>query len=1027
MIRKRKAFLTVITLAVFTFFSILPPAAVAQQGKDQIQLLVKSGVLTRQQVRLLKDALEGERICMEALKRVREEGGTLAQDELEACKRMQRVKEALEGDEGCLKGLKRVEEKGGILTEAEVEACKGVVERIEKKQEEEPRLEVEEKVVEPGDQEICLEALKRVQKEGGTLIPEELEACERMPEVIREEMEKKAELEEVRKAEEEALKEQPKEPPVEEERDALKIFGHELFTRAPSTFAPVKAIPVSNDYIIGPGDEIKILMWGRMDAEYSLEVDSEGVINIPEIGPMVVIGMTYGELKAQIKRKVEAITGVNVHVSMGRLRTIQVFVLGEVRSPGLYTVSSLATIGNALLVSGGPTKLGSLRRIELKRKGKTISTIDGYDFLLKGDISRDIRLMPGDVIFVPQVGPMVWVSGNVRRAAIYELKDDRSLQTALQLAGGLAPQAYNQRIQIERYSRHEIQVVLDITYEELEKRKPISVQDGDLIRVFPILPTSVNAVYLYGNVLRPGQYAYKSGSRLLDIVPDLKSLEVDTYLDYALIKRYRRTDMKTELIPFDLGKLLLYGDESQNLPLQPLDEIYVFSRWMFEEKPSASIEGEVRKPGTYVIDKMKVKDLIFKAGGLTRDAYMNLGHVYRTHPTTKEMTIHAFNVGRALKEDPEQNLPLKDMDQVVIHSVWQYVQKYDVTIKGEVNKPDDYPYATNMTIRDLILLGGNVKDSAYLEKGELVRFQVIEGKEVQTSLINFNVRLALQGDPRHNLKLKPLDVVHIKQIPEWAEARTVIVTGEVNFPGSYEIRRDERLSSVIERAGGFTDGAYFRGAVFTRESVREIQQKRLDDMMEKLRVEIARASSKEVQAALSKEDLAQQQQFITAQQGLLTRLGRIKASGRVVIALTPLPVFKQSGNDMILEDGDELHVPQKPDTVNVLGEVYNPTSLVFEEDNPTVGYYLAKTGGPTENAEKGQIYVIRADGTVVSKKGSGSWLSGFDRTKLYPGDTILVPQKIIYPNYMATAKDLTQILYQIAVGAAVTIAALNAL
>jgi protein involved in polysaccharide export with SLBB domain len=499
-----------------------------------------------------------------------------------------------------------------------------------------------------------------------------------------------------------------------------------------------------------------------------------------------------------------------------------------------------------------------LRRIELKRKGKIISTIDGYDFLLRGDISRDIRLMPGDVIFVPQVGPMVWVSGNVRRAAIYELKDDRSLQTALRLAGGLAPQAYNQRIQIERYSRHQIQVVLDITYEELEKRKPISLQDGDLIRVFSILPTSVNAVYLYGNVLRPGQYAYKPGSRLLDILPDLKSLEVDTYLDYALIKRYRRTDMKAELIPFDLGKLLLYRDGSQNLPLKPLDEIYVFSRWMFEDKPSASIEGEVRKPGRYVIDEMKVRDLIFKAGSLTRDAYMNLGHVYRTHPKTKEMTIHTFHVGKALKQDSKQNLSLKDLDRVVIHSVWEYVQKYDVSVKGEVNKPDDYPYATNMTIRDLVLLGGNVKDSAYLEKGELVRFQVVGGKEVQTSLLNFNVRLALQGDPGHNLKLKPLDVLHIKQIPEWAETRTVTVTGEVRFPGSYEIRRDERLSSVMERAGGFADGAYFRGAVFTRESVREIQQKRLTDMMERLRVEITRASSEEVQGALSEEDLAQQ-------------------------------------------------------------------------------------------------------------------------------------------------------------------------
>jgi protein involved in polysaccharide export with SLBB domain len=328
-----------------------------------------------------------------------------------------------------------------------------------------------------------------------------------------------------------------------------------------------------------------------------------------------------------------------------------------------------------------------------------------------------------------------------------------------------------------------------------------------------------------------------------------------------------------------------------------------------------------------------------------------------------------------------------------------------------------------MTVKDLILVGGNVKDSAYMGQAELIRFEIMSGKQVQTSVLNFNVHSALKGDPRHDLKLEPLDVVHIKQIPDWGETRKVTLTGEVLFPGSYEIRKDEHLSSVVERAGGFTKLAYFRGAVFTRESVRRIQQERMSDMIERLRAEIVRLSSSEMQAALSAEDLTQQQQIITAQEGLLKRLENVLASGRVVVALTPMPVFQGSSSDLVLEQDDTLHVPQRPNTVNVLGEVYNPTSLIFDESNPKAKYYLAKAGGATENAERKQMYIIRADGTVISKKGASgiraSWFSGFENTPLYPGDTILVPQRLVYPNWMRDLKDITQILYQVAVGAGV--------
>ena len=906
----------------------------------------------------------------------------------------------------------------------------------------------------------------------------------------------------------------------------LEIFGHNLFTQLPAAFESVKTAPVSNDYVIGPGDEIKILMWGRLDATYDLEVDNEGVINFPKIGPLTVAGLTFKELKALIQRKGEAITGVNVNVTMGRLRTIQVFVLGEVKSPGFYTVSSLATVANALIQSGGPTPLGSLRNVQVKRGGKIVTTVDAYDFLLRGDVSADTRLMPSDVVFVPQVGPMVSIHGNVNRPAIYELKNERSLQAALTLAGGLTPRAFNQRVQVERALKNQSQVVLDISYEEVNQKEAVLLQDGDVVRIFSILAKTMNAVYLYGNVQRPGRYAFKPGIRILDLVADIESLKKETFYEYALIKRYRYQDMQAELLPFDLGKLIFSRDKTQNIKLQPLDEVYVFNKDMFEDKPFAQVDGEVRNPGSYLIDDMKIRDLIlkagdltgdaclekaelirigpkrnrhtiyfniakamaadpahnlklqnqdrlvihsvwekqweetvtiagevkrtgeytltagmrlkdlfFKAGRFTRDAYMALGHLYRTDRQTKEVTILTFDVGKAAGGDPAHNLLLQDRDNIVVHSVWEYKERYTVSIDGQVNKPGAYPYASNMTVRDLILVAGNIKDAAFMEKAELVRFDIVDGNQVEASVLNFNIHKALQNEPGHNLKLQALDIVKIKEIPEWWEKKkTIRITGEVFFPGTYQIRKNEHLSSVIERAGGFTELAYYRGAFFTRESVRTVQQQRIEEMTERTEAESARLTSDEIQGALSPEDVAAHTQFVTAQKALIAKLKETKASGRVVVDIQPLNILKNSSRDILLEDGDALYIPQKPDTVNVLGSVYNPTALIFDENKPELKYYLALTGGPNLNAEEKSIYVVRANGSVVSKRGGTKYINwdgeekrwgfggGFDDLRLYPGDTILVPEKIIKPNYMKDVKDITQILYQIAVAAGVTIA-----
>jgi protein involved in polysaccharide export with SLBB domain len=891
----------------------------------------------------------------------------------------------------------------------------------------------------------------------------------------------------------------------------LPLFGHNLFELPPSTFAPIKDIPVSSDYIIGPDDEVKVITWGLIEASYSLVVDKEGMINLPKIGQLTVGGMTFGDVKDLIKNKVEATVGVHAGVSMGTLRSIQVMVLGEVSAPGVYAVSALATVANALITCGGPTPLGSLRNVRLKRQGKTIVTLDLYDFLMKGDTSSDSRLMPGDVIFVPRVGPLVMVSGNVRRPAAYEMKSSRTLETALELAGGLSAKADNQRIQIERYLDNKKQVVVDISKAQLELKKGIAVQDGDLVRVFSILPLKQNAVFLYGNVRRPGQYAFKPGLKVSNLLPDIDSLELDTFYGYALVKRYRKQDMQAELLPFDLGALLLRKDQRQDMALMPLDEVYIFNKKMFQDEDFAVVEGQVRRPGRYTIQDMKLRDLIlkagdlteeaylrkgeiiridekrnkhtlyfdldaamkgdsannlvlrredrviihsiwedqwkegvtvegevknpgeyaltsgmrltdliFKAGNFTREAYLDVGHLYRTDWRSRQKTILTFNLTKALEGDPAENLVLQDLDQVVVHNISEYVDSYTVSIQGLVNRPGEYPYASNMTIKDLLIVAGNVKDAAYMDEAELVRFRIVDGKRVETSVEKFNIRLALDGDLIHNKPLEPLDVLTVKEIPHWWDKKkTVAITGEVYFPGTYQIRKNEHISDIVQRAGGYTPYAYLYGSVFTRKSVKELQKERLKELADRMEMEVARSTSKEIQTALSPEDIEAGTQFATAQKVLLEKLKAAEPTGRVVVALMPIEKLKGSTEDMVLEDGDALHIPKKPSTVTVLGAVYNPTALVYDDDRPQLRKYLAMTGGPTDNAMENAMYVIQANGTVVSSKKT-AWWSDFENTRLSAGDTVLVPERVIRPSYMRDIKDISQILFQIATTAGVT-------
>ncbi len=989
-------------------------------------------------------------------------------------------------------------------------------------------------------------------KTGGTITPQAIETLKTKPEfkgLSPEDVLKGKEL--LEKKEKEAEKKEPEEkkPPIlpekkvigeepkgknlfERYRDigkyqdistALKPFGYDFFAEAGvRVITDRKDIPVPAKYVIGPGDEVKILLWGRVNAQYSLIVDRNGNISVPQIGPLQVAGMTFERMSDYLNKQAAQIVGAKIDITMGALKTIPIFVLGDVRRPGAYTIGSFATILDALLMAGGSTEIGSMRKVELRRNNQLLTTFDLYDLLLRGDKSQDKILQAGDIIFVPVIGSIVGIAGNVKRPAIYELKGENDLYTLFDLAGGIIPTAYTQQIQVERIIKGETQIVVDINDKTLSSAKRFILQDGDLVKVFPIVDKDINAVYLVGNVKRPGKYELKPGMRIKDLIKDSSELLPETYFEYALIKRLHPPGLETSLVPINLTRVVLENDPANNVELVAQDYVYIFSRWFFQDKPLVTIEGEVRAGGKFdlalnmktkdailtagdvtkdaylpkgeiirvnkkreyqtiyfnvakaiaehpgenlplqnedriiihsiweerwkemvsivgevknpseilLTESMKISDLIFKAKGLTRDSYLEEAELYRTDWRTKEVSLQRVSLKKALEGDPDHNIQLKDLDTVVVHSIWENIYKKIVSVDGDVKKPGTYQYAQGMTVKDLVFAAGNVLESAHLEEAE-ISSQVLEdtgGTKIEHRSINF--KRALQNDPRHNLLLKPYDRLYVKRIPDWRKENFVTLTGEVTLPGKYIIKKGERLSALLARAKGLTLEAYLPAAFFTRESVRKAQQKRIQEFIEEQEQEIMKEAARATEGALSKEDAEQRQNALAQRRELISRLKAAAATGRVVVKLLPLEKFRGSEYDIELEEGDSLHIPPAPSTVMVMGRVYNPNAILYTRDRP-LEYYLNKVGGTAENADEKRIYLVRSDGSVISRTQEGlfgfrwdpesnRWTSGgFMTARVDPGDTILVPEKYERIYWTKEIKDWTQIIFQIAVTAGV--------
>ncbi len=717
----------------------------------------------------------------------------------------------------------------------------------------------------------------------------------------------------------------------------LRQFGLDFFDRERAGFTPDELSLVGPDYVLGPGDTLDITIWGNIDGNYRVTVGRNGEIVLPRVGAVSVWGQTFSEAKETIRRHIgRYFTNFELNVSMDALRSIQVFVIGEVHSPGRYTVSSLSTALTALSAAGGPSGNGSLRAVQVRRGGETVATLDLYDFFLHGDKSSDLRLQSGDTIFVPVASSFVGVAGDVRRPAIYELTGSESLQDALAMAGGTNPTAFLQKVQVERTDESSRRrVVLDVDLSDPSEQNALLLRDRDLVRVVPSSALTGQYARLRGHVSRPGSYQIVEGMRLADLVATHDNLLPGYF------------------------------------------------------------------PG--MVEILRLEPPEYRPGRLT------------------------VRLDRALQGDPEHNIVLQEYDEVRVFSVREMEEVPEIVVKGAVLNPGTYRLFENMSVRDLVTAAGNVRRRAYLPEAEITRFTPV-GRQTITERKIIDLARALEGDPEHDIPLQPDDHLFVRAIPDFGDRMMVELRGEVLFPGTYAIHKGESLSSVIERAGGFTGEAYLRGAFFTRESLKETQRQRLNQLIFEQEQAILRISTDMAQGAISREEMAAAQEIVANRSAMLEQLRAAPVQGRMVVRVAQLPQFRGSQYDIELLDGDVLTVPKNPQSVTVLGQVYNPVSLAHKQGG-TVAYYLNQVGGPKKDANTREMFIVRADGTVHSATQSGIGLrwdsensrwsaGGFNSTVLHPGDAILVPERVHRTAWLREIRDISTIVFQLALGAA---------
>ncbi len=773
-----------------------------------------------------------------------------------------------------------------------------------------------------------------------------------------------------------------------DETDKLEYFGYDLFAGEPTTFAPVTDIPLPSEYIVGPGDELVIQLFGKENESYNLSVFRDGKIQLPKIGPVAVSGLKFDQVRALLTKKIKSqILGVDVSISLGELRSMRVMVLGNAYKPGSYEVSSLSTMTNALFVSGGIKETGSLRNIQLKRRGKLISRLDLYDLLLKGDTSGDFRLQAGDVVFIPNVGDRVIAKGEVNRPAIYETLPGETINDLLKMAGRANAQANKSSALLNRVSDQNIREALNLNLAKT-KDNQTKLRNGDELILGKISDYVDAAVTLEGAVTRAGAYHWTQGLTVSKVVQNLhRDLLQDADLNYSLIIRKINFKNDIKVVQFSLFDALAHkGNKELDVELKQQDKLIVFSiadsilyREHFEKSEfDWKKDNKFKKSREERNEKIKLKE--------------NFVPLVDEDPYDEEK---ADNSRLALLKSVLEQL----QSQATIGSPLKIV-----TIQGEVNFPGTYPITNLNDVNSFIKASGGLKDSAYTISAELTRRQQFKNNPIAIKHIIVNLNKELSSNNHKKISFQSRDVLTIRIQPAWNEVKQVLVKGEVKFPGTYVISQGETLLDVLERAGGITDLAYTKGAIFLRKELQEREQALLKEMQERLKNELAAASLSEAsdtKVKIKKDDSLD----------LVTKLDSTKALGRLVINLPKIikDGFKSKSN-LILKDGDEIAIPPSTQTISVMGQVQHPTAHVFD-NKLNLDNYLKLSGGLTSRADSERVFVIKANGAVRMSTESNLWFAS-TKTGLEPGDTIVVPLNTDYTKPLTLWNEVTGIIFQ---------------
>jgi len=801
-----------------------------------------------------------------------------------------------------------------------------------------------------------------------------------------------------------------------EEVKELEPFGYDIFANSPQTFAPTMDIAIPSDYMVAPGDRISIQVFGKEINELELEVNREGQIVFPQHGPFTVSGLSYREMKHLLTAKIkERVIGVDVVIGMASLRSMRVFVLGDAYKPGQYTLSSLSSITHAIFAAGGLSDIGSLRKIELKRAGNTIKTLDLYDLLIHGDSSGDVLLQSGDVVFINSVGNTVSIDGEVRRPAIYELIEGDDFSEVATMAGGLLPSAYAKSTIVERYNQNNLRSVVNIDFTSL-KQMSEKAHAGDAIRVMKAADIFSESVTIIGAITRPGKYQWQQEQKITDLLPRVNShLLANADLNYSLVIREIDIARNIDVIQFSLAKAITSPESIDNISLQANDKILIFSQVEKLSENSLELDSLAFTQEELFIKEQKLAKKKFK----TKQFWLEYGDQEKLSELDEADNNHAELINQSIEQmsggKVEEVVDVKELElfsrQRLLFPIIQKLKRQGavgqpiqlVEVDGAVKFPGIYPLAKNGKVDDLISAAGGLGEAAYLARAEITRSQLNSNRVTKNS-VSVDLAAALNGDESANLLLQSRDRLNIHKIPAWSENHVVELRGEFVFPGKYTIRRGENLSDLIEKAGGFTRYAHQEGSVFTRVKLKELEQQNLIKLSGDLRVEMASKS-------LSDKNFSQSYSEV---QKMLQDLTKLQPVGRLVLDLPR--VVKENSYDVLLENGDVLYIPTKKNSVNVIGQVQVASSHIYDA-SLNAEDYLAQSGGSKKRADEERIYIISANGSIKLMQ-SGNWFSSEANNAVKPGDTVVVPLDTEYMDNISLWTSATTIMYNTAVAIA---------